>query len=179
MTYLLIAVAVAMLGCGALYVSGQGLIRDISDVRQLASRSRTVNIEAFRRLHDSSDMQFLQTRLRGAELRRLQRLRSRAELEYLTAIFHNAAILIRIGDLARQTSREDLSAAGERLIRAAVQVRWLAAMAMSRQVLGYIWPSNSLASHTIADHYELLRDRLAAVALIECPADSSRVCAAL
>lgn len=179
MTYIVIVLLVALAAAAAVFVSGRGLASDISDIRQVAARGVPVNLAAFRQLHDPRDYEFLRTRLSGRDLRKVLRLRSRASVEYLSAIFHNTAVLIRVGELARSGSELDVAAAGTRLLNVAMRVRLLASIAIARASLNYLWPQNAALAEPLIDEYESLRAQVAIVALMQAPAESSRLSSAI
>lgn len=179
MTYLAIIVGLALLSSAAIFVSGRGLVRDISDVRQIVGRVRRVNVRAFRQLQDPDNVAFLRSRLSGSAFRRSQRLRARAELSYLVAIFQNAAIMARVAELARATRQAELEDAGTRLMNAAMQVRVSSGVAILGAAVRCWWPLEVGSGETLIGKYEALRDRVAAVALLQCPGESSSVCSAV
>lgn len=179
MTYLSVIAVIAVIASFAVFLSGRGLARDISDVRQIVGRSRPVNVAAFRQLQDPRDTAFLRGQLSAAAFRKVQRLRARAELEYLFDIFYNSAILVRVGDLARETTQPELVSAGTQLLNAAIEIRLHAATAILRAGVHCVWPAGLRSDEPVIGEYELLRDRVAALALMQAPAESSRVAAAI
>src|SRR5580698_8725708 len=72
--------------------------------RPNAGDLRPIDIEAFRTLMSASDTQYLQSRLSPSDFRRLQRLRLQVGVHYIACAAHNAALLIRIGEGARQSA---------------------------------------------------------------------------
>jgi predicted anti-sigma-YlaC factor YlaD len=179
MIYLVVIVSIALLSSAAIFVSGRGLVRDISDVRQIVGRVKRVNVGAFRQLQDPRDVEFLRSRLSASAFRKSQRLRARAELSYLISIFQNAAILARVAELARATGEAELVGAGTRLLNAAMQVRVSSGIAILTALVRCWWPAGFGSDRTVIGKYEALRDRVAAVALIQCPTESSVVCSAV
>ena len=179
MTYVSVIAVIALLASFAVFLSGRGLARDISDVRQIVGRSRPVNVAAFRQLQDPRDTAFLRRQLSDAAFRKVQRLRARAEMEYLLDIFYNSAILVRVGDLARATAQPELVSAGTQLLNAAIEIRLHAAAAILRAGVHCVWPLGLRSDEPVIGQYELLRDRVAAIALMQAPTESSRVAAAI
>jgi len=179
MIYLILIGVVALAASGTLFVSGRGLVRDISDVREIVGRVKRVNVRAFRQLQDPRDVEFLRNQLNASAFRTSQRLRARAELSYLVAIFQNAAILARVAELARATGQAELVEAGTRLLNAAMQVRVYSGTAILGALIRCCWPLGAGSDEIVIGKYEDLRDRVAAVALLQCPAESSAVCSAV
>jgi hypothetical protein len=179
MNSVFLVLLIALLSTAVVFMIVRGLAPDVTDLRHIVRCSRPVNVGLFRRLQNRDDLEFLKCRLSSADFRRVQRLRTRAELEYLIAIFRNAGILARVGDFARSASRAEVSKAGARLLTAAIDVRWNAALAITTRSVQFLWPSTSNSSVSVVADYERLRDQFAAIALMQCPEESSRVCAAL
>jgi hypothetical protein len=179
MTYIAVILLIALVASFAVFLSGRGLARDISDVRQIVGRTRPVNIKAFRQLQDRRDQDFLRSRLPMPAFRHTQRLRARAELQYLRDIFHNAALLGRVGDLARETGNAELAAAGTHLLNSAIDVRLRAAVAIVRTTVFLCWPMHSGWDDIVIGKYELVRHQVTTIALMQAPGESSRVAAAI
>ncbi len=120
-----VAIALAVL---LLHVFGQRrmTLRGVDDI---PSYTRPVHMPALLNLLDESQQQFLRERLPGDEFNALQRKRIRALIKYIDRIAGNAAVLQRVGDLARQSADPRVVSAAEELATLALQTRIYASLA--------------------------------------------------
>src|SRR5690348_12757190 len=73
-----------------------------TDLDQLASQLRSVDVDAFRNLINEGEEEYLRQRLLPSEFKSIQRERKLAAIEYIGCAAKNAAILIRLAEAARQ-----------------------------------------------------------------------------
>jgi hypothetical protein len=119
-----------------------------------AEHLRSVDVEAFRNLIDPDEEHFLKTNLPAAEFRKIQRERLRAALEYIACAAHNAAILLRMGEVARRSPDATIAEAGEKLVDSAIRLRLYAFHAMAKLYLGMIVPGARISPARVAEGYE-------------------------
>jgi hypothetical protein len=125
-----------------------------SDLGQLVP----VDLEAFENLTDPEEEQFLREQLSPREFRRLQRLRLRAARSYASALSRNAALLMRMGQIAYQSEDEEIAAAGWELMQRAIPLQFFCLFSQLRMGGSYVFPillspSNKLARQYMATSY--------------------------
>ncbi len=127
---------------------------------------RSVDVEAFRNLIDPAEEEFLRVRLLPAEFRRIQRERLRAAVEYVWAVAQNAAILLQVGQGARQSSDRETAASGQNLVEAAFRLRLYALQALMVLYLGILLPGRRISVVRIAEGYEQMTHQVTMLGLL-------------
>jgi hypothetical protein len=117
---------------------------------------RSVDVDAFRNLVDPAEEDYLRQRLVPADFRKIQRERLRAAAEYVGGAAHNATILMKLAENARQSPDPATAEAAENLITNAIQLRLYAFQAVPRLYLGMLVPSARGSSIRIAERYEVM-----------------------
>ena len=130
-----------------------------------AEHLRTVDVDAFRNLIDPAEEDFLRTRLPADGFRRIQRERLWAAMEYVQGAADNAAVLIRLAEVARRGPDAAGAEAAEKLIASAIQLRWYAFQALARLYVGLIFPGGCAVSAGVAERYESLRRQVVMLGL--------------
>src|SRR5258708_27278177 len=82
-----------------------------------------VNVDAFRLLVDPDEAAYLWKSVPKVEFRRLQRTRIALALRSVHMMASNAALLMRVATLARQTDDSEITSAADRLLFLSFQVR--------------------------------------------------------
>ena len=100
-----------LLGLFLILYLAKGLRSPGGNIDELASQLRPIDVDAFRNLIDEREEKFLRERLPTWEFRRIQRRRNLAAVEYIWCAAQNAAILIRLGEAARQNPDPAIAAA--------------------------------------------------------------------
>jgi hypothetical protein len=113
-----------------------------------------VDIEAFRNLIDPTEEDFLRSRLPPAEFRKIQRERLRAAVEYVSCAAQNAAILLRLGEAARNSPDPATAEAAEKVVDHAIRLRLYAFQAIPRLYVGIIFPGWQASSLRVVETYE-------------------------
>ena len=126
------------------------------DLDQLASQLKPIDVNAFRNLIDEREEEFLRRNLPSAEFRSIQRERKLAAVEYIWCAAQNAAILIHLGEAAKQDPDPAVSAAAEKLLENALRLRLYAFQVVPRLYLGLLFPGASLAPYFVADSYDAI-----------------------
>lgn len=123
---------------------------------ELASRMRAVDVEAFCNLVDPEEEYFLRSNLPPVLFRSVQRQRLLAATEYVAAVSHNAAILLRVGEVARHHSDPSVVQAGQELANNAVRLRLLCSLVLLRMWVAILLPGAGLSSTPLAERYRHL-----------------------
>jgi hypothetical protein len=149
-----ILVVAAVLSLLLMVWAAKGRSSAISHVEDLPRHIRPVDIDAFRVLVDPAEAQFLWSRLPHAEFRKIQRQRLRAAVQYISCAAQNAAVLVRIGEVARRSSEPSVAEAGEQLVNAAIRLRIFSFQAILKLTLEMIRPGASVSALNLAENYE-------------------------
>ena len=121
------------------------------DLRQ---QVKSVDLEAFRNLTDPAEEQFLRERLEPAEFRAIQRERLRTAIEYVGGVSHNAAVLLSLGQTARQNPDPLISEAGRNLVDEALRLRLYSTLTISKLWMRYLFPGTEFQPSGIVDRYQ-------------------------
>ena len=143
-----------------------GTGRNLDD---LASQLRPIDVGAFRNLIDESEEEYLRARLPLKEFRSIHRERMLAATEYVRCAAHNAAILIRLGEAARQNPDPAVSVAAERLINNALRLRLYAFQAVPRLYLSMLFPGASRAPYFVAETYDSMTRQVVMLGCLQYP----------
>jgi hypothetical protein len=130
-----------------------------------ATYLRSVDLEAFRNLIDPSEEQFLRAHLPPAEFRRIQRQRLRATVQYVSAVAHNAKVLLRLGQAARLSSDPSIAAAAENLVETALQLRFTAFRSLALLYWRIILPGRHASLAPVAEGYEQITGQVVMLGL--------------
>ena len=123
---------------------------------ELALRMRPVDVEAFSNLTDPDEEAFLRSNLPPPLFRSVQRERLLAATEYVRAVSHNAAILLRIGEAARNDLDAEAVRAGQQLANDAVRLRLHCSFVLMRLWATILLPGTRLSSSPLAERYQQL-----------------------
>ena len=152
----IIIVAAAVLALVFFVVRGLGAAQDVSGIDELAKQIEQVDLEAFRNLTELSEEEYLRKRLHAKQFRAIQRERLRAAIDYLSAVSKNAAILLQLGHLSKQSTDPQVAEAGRRLTDDALRVRMYSMMAICKLGVRFAFPDASLRSSGVIDRYQQL-----------------------
>ena len=137
---------------------------------QLASQLRPLDADAFHNLIDEREEEFLRTRLPGPEFRAIHRERMLAAVEYTWGAAHNAGILIRLADAARQSADPEVVAAAQMLQENASHFRLYAFQVVPRFYLSMLIPSLRATSGGFADSYHDVARQMVVLGCLQSPA---------
>lgn len=157
-TILLILLAVGTL---VLFFLRGSVGRGVGGEGDLSRRIRSVDLDAFRNLTDPEEEEYLRAHLPSAEFRDIQRLRLRAAIDYLLGVFHNSALLLHFGQVARSNPDERIAGAGRSLVDNALRLRLFSAMAIGKLCIRIVFPGAVLQPAGIIDRYQLMTERAA------------------
>lgn len=176
MTYfwpvLLLALSVAGIALAYWAVRGQRI--DLYAPNDLERYAQPVDLVAFQALLDADNEAFLRESVSPQELRSFQRRRCRIAADYARVVARNAAVLTRLGELARASGDPQTSRAGADLANASLRLRLLALGTCARLQLEVLHPSGPEHVRQVLGVYESLADRAARVASLLEPASGLR-----
>jgi hypothetical protein len=154
----------------ALVVLVRGAPGDVRMISDLTGRAIPVDLKAFKNLVDPAETAWLAARLPGPEFRRVQRCRIRAILAYATLTGRNAALLLRLGELARGSQDPRVAEAGRQMASVALSVRLYVIVATPRLAMAYVWPSRrGLLESPLIDRYAQLANDLQSLCRLQPP----------
>jgi hypothetical protein len=151
-----ILVVVAVLGVVFFMLAARGQAIAVSGVSDLSGRTQPVDLAAFRNLVDPDEAAYLRDHLTGTQFRKIQRERLRAAATYVSCVADNAAVLLRLGEAARQSQDPQVARAGEELVDTALRVRLFALLASVKIHTGILIPTLPLSPARLSDGYERL-----------------------
>src|SRR5947199_7034124 len=116
MTTSLIFASIGLLVLVLILLLAKGHLNTHGDLQELAAQLRPVDVAAFCNLISESEQKFLSDRLSPSEFRTIHRERMLAAVDYVRGASRNAAILIRLGESARQHSDPAIRDTAEKLV---------------------------------------------------------------
>lgn len=130
-----------------------------------AAHLRSVDLEAFRNLIDPHEEEFLRAHLPPAEFRRIQRERLRAMVDYVSAVAHNATVLLRLGQAARLSADPTIVASAESLVDTALRLRLTAIGCLAVLWWGIALPGRHESLDRVAERYEQITGQVVLLGL--------------
>lgn len=180
MTITLILVIVSVLGLAFfLFAAARGRAASVMDVVELPGKTQSVDLLAFRNLTDPAEEQYLRDHLPSRTFRAVQRKRLWAAIAYLDAVARNAAVLIRLGEAARQSANPQVAQAGLLLANHALRVRLYATSARARFYAGLLLPGIHISPPAVSDSYEKLTGVAARLGYLQSSTPAQRTAAIL
>jgi hypothetical protein len=168
-TGVLILVVVALLIAIGLRQAVRGFAADVIDPEQLLGRTRPVDLMAFRNLSNPDEDAYLAAHLPRTALWQVRRARYSAASEYVHLAAHNAAILIRLGQSAKNSSEVRIREAGTKLLTVAVQTRMLAGIAIVQLQIARVLPWWQPSIRSVTESYTGARNALESVVIWQRP----------
>ncbi len=175
--YLIIVLAVAAMVLFVWKAIGRARVgqRDAD----LTEQVRSVDLEAFRNLTDPAEEQFLRERLKPAEFKTIQRERLRTSIEYVGGVSHNAAVLLALGQNARENPDPLIAEAGRKLVDEALRLRLYSALTISKLWMRYLFPDAEFQPSGIVDRYRHVTDGAVRLGRLQYPERGGLVSRAL
>lgn len=167
-----IAVIFAILGLLALALIVQlakGHLGTGANLDVLAAQLRPLDVNAFCNLISQSEYRFLRNSLPPSEFRAIHRERMLAATEYIWCAAQNAAILIRLGEAARQDSDPTVVAAAERLLDSSLRLRIYALQMYPRILISMIFPQVSTGAYDLAEIYDTMSRQVVMLGCLRFP----------
>ena len=157
MTLTLILVIISVIALASfllLAVRGRGAV--VSNTSELQGKTHPIDLLAFRNLTSPVEEQYLREHLPPRTFRSVQRQRLLAAIAYLDCVSDNAAILLRLGEVARRSPNPQVAEAGLLLVNNALQVRFYAFSARVRFGVAFVFPGLQASPSAVSDSYEKL-----------------------
>jgi type II secretory pathway pseudopilin PulG len=175
MVLLAILAAIALAAIGLLVWTLRSAAPRNASFEQLESQIHQIDLPAFQNLTDPSETLFLASSLSPRVFRSVQRGRILAAIHYLSALSANAAIFMRMGDLAGHSDDAGIAESGRALSNAALHTRLLVLRAYCFLVPQWIFPSEKPEwSPGIFAHYDQLKRCLIHLVSVQQPSMTSR-----
>jgi hypothetical protein len=146
---------------------------------QLTEQIRPVDLDAFRNLMSPEEEEFLRRHLAAPMFRKTQRRRLRAAMAYVSGVSTNALILLRVGELATESSDANILVAGRELVDAASRLRLYAILVRVKLSFALILPGVPLSATGVMDGYRELSHLLSQLSRVQVSAGGSRISASL
>jgi len=172
-------VALSFLVLGFLIWVVRGRSRAIADVRDLPLQTRPVDLTAFRNLIDPGEEEFLRAHLAGQDFRRIQKQRTLAAIAYVHSAFHNAAVLLRVGEAGRRSPDPQVSTAAQQLVNTAMRLRFYAALALLKLYAATLVPWARVSPLAVVEAYQQLTSVVSHLTRLQHPARAIRITASL
>jgi hypothetical protein len=126
----------------------------IANLAELQGRIRPVDILAFRNLVDPDEECYLREHLPREAFRAVQRERMQVAIEYVQCVAGNAALLLRLGEAARESTDAEVAQAGRDLVESALRLRILALSAGVRLRARVLMPGLRVSPIAVSNSYE-------------------------
>jgi len=139
------------------------------DLEVLATELRPIDVAAFCNLISASEQQYLREHLPPREFRSIHRERMGAAVEYVRCAAHNASILMRLGEAARQHSDASVREAGEKLSENGLRLRIYAIQVIPRLYLSMAFPKAGPAPDILADSYDNMSRQVVTLGCLHFP----------
>jgi hypothetical protein len=153
----------------------RGFAAEVVDPAQLLGRTCPVDLAAFRNLIDPGEDAYLTAHLPRTALWRVRRARYLAAGEYVHMTAHNAAILIRLAQAAKNSSEVRIREAGRHLLTLAVHTRILAGITMVQLGIAWLLPFWRPSMLPVTEAYARVRAALESVVIWQRPDLAARV----
>jgi hypothetical protein len=128
----------------------------ITSLEDWEAKRHNVHPEVFRILLDPSEEKYLQRALPPREFRVFQRKRLALALLTLDLVGRNAAMLMKLGQLAKMEGNPELAREAEELIHGALRLRVNLSLVQPCLWLKWLFPGWSLSLPTVEMPYEEL-----------------------
>jgi hypothetical protein len=145
----------------------------------VAEQVQPLDIEAFRNLVDREEAEYLRRRLPSGKFRAVQRQRLLVAVDYVSCVGRNAAILLMLGENARQSPDQRIAEAGQRIVDSAIRLRGYALLARTQLYLAVLFPGLSVTSGRLPDLYQEASGSFSRLARLQDPVSGGRLSIAL
>ncbi len=179
MTLFIVIILLCVLGVLFFYRVARGASTHIEQVDDLGGKTSPVDLQAFRLLIDPTEESFLRRNLAAKQFRKVQRARMLAAAEYVRRINRNAAVLVRLGEAAREYSDPQVAAAASELVNNALQVRLFALFALAKLYSQAALPGMSFNVSDLFGRYQRLTETASLLTRLQRPAYAGRLAAIL
>ena len=164
-----ILIVISMAALGLLFSAARGRSLSVTSVDELSGHTRPVDLEAFRNLIDPAEEEFLRGNLSRQKFRVVQRERLRATLQYVQWASQNAAVLLRLGEAARDSADPRIAQAAQILIASALRLRLYALLTIPKLYIGIAVPGAHLSPGHLVDGYQKMSSQAGQLVLMQNP----------
>lgn len=147
----------------------KGHLSGVGDLQVLATQLRPVDVGAFCNLISAGEQHYLRENLPQREFRAIHRERMGAAVEYVRCAAHNASILMRLGEAARQHSDPSVREAGAKLLENGMRLRLYAIQVIPRLYLSMAFPTTGPFPDTLADTYYNMSRQVITLSCLQFP----------
>lgn len=151
-----IFVLIALLALALIVFLAKGHFSSDADWQKLTDRLRPVDVGAFCNLIAASEQEFLREHLPQGEFKTIHRQRMLAAIGYVRGAAHNAAILTRLGQAARQHSDPAIRQAGEGLVDNGLRLRIYAFRLLPKLCLSMVFPRVVPTADLVTEAYDTI-----------------------
>ena len=169
MTIAIVFIVLGLLAVVLITYLAKGHLTKNTDLQILATQLRPVDVSAFCNLIAASEQQYLRDNLPPREFRKIHRERMGAAVEYVRCAAHNASILMRLGEAARQHSDPSVQAAGAKLLENGLRLRLYAIQVVPRLYLSMAFPKAGPFPDTLADTYDNMSRQVVTLSCLRFP----------
>ena len=175
----LILIGLAILGGFSLFLVARAQRSQLNDLNELTARIQPVDLQAFQNLTSATEEAFLIMNLSPKSFRSVQRRRLIAAIDYVQGVAANAVILMRMGQLAQNSSDSEIVRAGRELGEAASQLRLYSLLVVAKLYMGVILPGNRLSPGRVVRQYEDLCRHVSRLSRLRVAVGAPRISATL
>ncbi len=179
MTLAIILVVAAAVGLGIIVRLAVARTLQPREGTHLAATIRPIDIEAFRNLINPAEDDYLRRLLPPAQFRVVRRERLYAMAAYVHIVADNAAVLVRVGQVAVVNGDPRVAAAAQRVVNDALLLRRNTTVALLRIYVALAWPNSGFATGRVVDRYEQLSGAAMLLGRLQNPAVPVRLSALL
>jgi hypothetical protein len=151
----LIVILLALGAIGLFYTAAR------SRKKRATQKIRPFDMKAFQAITSRNDEIFLRERLPHSEFARLKRRRIHVTNLYVRRMANNAAVVMRMGEMARSSSNPDVVRLAAQVSETASQIRLQCIVAFAKLSLEFAVPSLQLNPATLEPGYQAMRDSIA------------------
>jgi len=153
-----------------MYYVVQGRIGPFATAQQIEHHFIAIDLLAFQNLTDPDDQRFLRELLPADKYRKIQRERISSCLRYVRCCARNAAVLIRVGETAREDHNPEIRATAERIVSEALRMRIYAVALVPKICIWWVFPGSEFSLAAMCGKYSQLTTALAAFNNLKEPA---------
>jgi hypothetical protein len=139
------------------------------DEETIKGSMREIDVEALRNLLDPEEEQYLRENLPAADFRAVQRERLGAALDYIGALSHNASLLLKLGQSARQSPNPRIADVGRHVVDNAVRLRLYALQVRCGLYAKITFPGATLEPRAVVTHYQEVNNWAALLGRLQHP----------
>ncbi|HEX3103527.1 MAG TPA: hypothetical protein VHQ22_03705 [Terriglobales bacterium] len=169
MTIAIVFVCIGLLALALIIYLAKGHLSRSGDLEKLAVQLRPVDVSAFCNLISVSEQEYLRENLPPREFRSIHRERMAAAVEYVRCAAHNASILMRLAEAARQHSDPSVRQAGEKLLENGLRLRLYAIQVIPRVYLSMAFPKARPVPGIFADTYDTMSRQVVTLSCLHFP----------